>query len=258
VVAKADLLGRDPLRVRVTTASGQVDEYTSTPEGFAAVSRDGKGLRWAKFNGLAEFKSPDLAFTAPRAVYQTVITAIDYKARTLVTRDLLPENPGVRVGNPDRWSWLQLKGKGTAFTWDDDLLIHAGRLTEMQVTGQDTAQVKTNHDLLFAGVGNRQLSGLTVTNEEFTWHFRSGKVIRKPDGATLTDQVFTDANGDGCREVKTYEIGLGDAVVLPVDVTFRRARKGYEVRTNVRVEGNVGVIPFARDAAEQWQAIGAP
>ena len=255
VVAKAELLTTTPLTARVTTASGQVDEYTSTPEGFSAVSRDAKGLRWAKFNGLARFDSAGLSFEAATAQYETPILSMDHNSRTLRTQDKLPANPGVCIGSPDRWSRLELKGQGTEFTWKDDLLIGGGTIQSIKVTGPDSVDVKTNQGVLFDTAGNRKAAGLTSTNEDGTWHFRGGKVVLKPQGATLTDQVFTDANGDGFVMLKTYEAGIGNRILLPADITVRRAAPGWEIRTNVQMRGKIGATAFALEPKEEWQGV---
>jgi hypothetical protein len=253
VVAKAEVVGRDPLRVRVTTTSGQIDDYTSTPDGLAAVSRDAEGLRWAQVNGLAEFAAEGLSIKAATDTVRTTITDIDYRRRALTTKDPLPENPGIVVGSPDRWCWLQLQGRGTSFTWRDELLFHEGLLTGCTVTGSDAAVITTNQKVPFVNAGNRKAGAFTTTTEDGGWHFRSGRVVRRPAGATLSESAFTDANGDGLVNAKTWEIGLNDEVLVPADLTIRRTDRGYEVRTNVRVTGRVGDTAFTLEASPEWQ-----
>jgi hypothetical protein len=239
VVTKAEITSKTPMKVNVTTASGQTDEYTVTPDGFSAISRDGKGLRWAKFSGVAEFSAPDVKVKAP-AKYATTIVSMDYAARKLTTKDPLPENPGVVVGNSGRLCWLQLKGRGTSFTWDDDLLIHEGKIEEIKVLDKDTIQVRTNQTVLFGDLANRDTKSMVQCNEDLTWQFRGGKVIKKLEGAELTGKVFTDANGDGLINLKTYEVGIGDSVTVLSDIEIQRTEKGYAVKANVPVEGEAG------------------
>jgi hypothetical protein len=230
-----------PWTVRVTTSSGQVDEFTVTGAGFAAVSRDAKGgLRWAKLNGLAEFASGDLKVKAAAAQHSTTIADVDYAKRRLVTKDPLPENPGVRVGNSSRWCWLQLKGKGTEFSWDDDLLIAQGALNEVKVTGPDRAEIDAENPVMFAGAGNRKASAFTVCSEDLSWQFRDGKVVRKPASAALSPAAFADADGDGVAKVKVFEVGVGDAIFLNADVELKLAGGAWRAVANVPGEASVG------------------
>lgn len=240
VVDKVELTRRVPLTVTVSTTDGQVDEYVVTPTGFSAVSRDAQGLRWAKFSGLAEAQSGDLAVRAPRAEYRTTIGRMDYGTRRLSTADPLPADPGAVVGNDGRRCWLQLRGKGTEFTWDDDLLIHEGRIEEINVVDAETVIVRTNQRLLFADGGNRRAGGMVQCSEDLAWQFRNGRVIRRPKDGKLTAGVFTDANGDGLIHLKTYEVGLGDTIVIPTDIEIRRTAQGYAIRSNVPVEVRLG------------------
>jgi len=251
IVAKAELRQRDPkepTRVVVTTTGGQTDTYVVHGEAFAAVSRDAQGLRWAKVNGLDRVEGLAGLSLKCGPNRQTVITSIDYAARTLTTKDPLPENPGVVAGNDGRRTWLELKGKGTAFTWRDDLLIHEGLITDVRVANEEEVQVTVNQRLLFGGLGNRKPEGFVFANEDATWQFRCtafqqngltfvGKVIRKPEGAPLTPAVFTDANGDNRLNLKTWELGLGDTLAIYSDVEIRRSPAGYDVSANVSVEG---------------------
>ena len=256
VIAKAELLKRDPkegIQVVVTTTGGQTDTYTVTEDSFVAVSRDAKGLRWVKVSGPAKLAGvKDLTLTCGPG-WQTVITDIDYKTRTLTTKDPLPENPSVIAGNPGRRTWLALKGKGNTFTWADDLLIHEGLINEARVLGDDEVSVNSNQRLLFCGHGNRKPSGFVFTNEDHTWQFRcatekeglfTGKVIRKPQGGVLTASIFTDANGDKRVNVKTYELGLGDELTIPSDVELSRTDAGCDITANVPAEGLFSNKPF--------------
>ena len=171
--------------------------------------------------------------------YSVTITGINYTTRTLTTSGPLPPNPAVMAGNAGRRIHLQLKGSGTTYTWDDDLLIHEGRLTTMQVTGANSATITSSQSVLFGDVGNRKTASLTVITEDGQWHFRGGQVVRKPTGATLTASVFTDANGDGLTNVKTYEIGIGDSIDLPADITLKREGSSYLALANAPVSGTI-------------------
>src|ERR1044071_8160824 len=113
------------------------------------------------------------------------------------------------AGNEGRRCYLKLKGEGTTFTWDDDLRVHESRIAEVKEMGEGI-ELKTDHQIFGLGTGNRSADAFTVTNEDHTWHFRAGKVIRQPSGAKLTEAIFTDANADGRVHAKTYEIGIGD------------------------------------------------
>ena len=255
VVRSVKLLEGEAATVEVQTTAGQRDAYVAGGEGFIALSHDAKGLRYAKVSGANEVKRGDFSLRAGSAGHAAGIVSIDYARRTLATDKPLPADPHAVVGNDGRRCYLRLNGAGTRFTWEDDLLIHEGRITDVKVTGPDAATVKTNQRLIFAGSGNRKPSAFTTTNEARTWHFRNGKVVRKPDGATLSKDVFTDANGDGLVNLKTYEIGIGDTIQVPSDVTIRRTGAGYEVRTNVAVEGKISGTPFNLKPAPAWQAI---
>lgn len=255
VVRTVELAGKDPLQVVVTTTSGQQDTYAVTSESFAVVSRDEAGVRYAKLSGLAQFTGGDLIVQAAPAVYSARITDIDYAVRRLKTDRPLPADAVVAVGNPGRRSVLDLKGKDQEFTWDDDLLIHEGRIEELKITGPETIRVTTNQRLFQENAGNRRLSGLTQVSEDFAWHFRDGQVIRRPPGATLTERSLADANGDGLVHLKSYEIGIGDEIRLPADVELRRARGGLEVKTNVTATISLRgrAAPFA--PSPDWQPL---
>jgi hypothetical protein len=250
-----ELVSEAPLTVRVTTQSGQTDVFTTDGSTLTAVSRDGKGVRWAKLSGGMELKAEGITLQAARAKYSTLVTAFDNSKGTLSTRDPLPPNPGVMIGNDGRRSFLQLSGNGTAFTFQDDLLIGEGKLTGFKMK-EDGVTVEAAPKVIFGDFGNRKLSGLTQTNEDGSWQFRGGKVIKSPANATLSKAVFTDANGDGFINVHTYEAGIGDEIELLGDITVRRVGTGYEVLTNVEVEGTLGGKSFKLSPKTEWQKVG--
>jgi len=254
-VQKAQLVSREPLVVRVTTSSGQVDTFRCG-EAFSAVSRDAAGLRWAKLSGGAELQDGDLSVKLDRPRYETPVLDVDYARGRLTTRDPLPADPHAVVGNPGRWSNIRLRGSGREFTFDDDVLIHEGLITSLKVTPPDRIEAETNQNVLFGDYGNRQLAGLTVTNEDATWHFRGGRAIKRPAGADLTKDVFTDANGDGLVNLKTYEFGAGDTAAVHADFTLRRTAEGYEVLTNTAAEVRLGGRRTVKVApAATWQRL---
>jgi hypothetical protein len=250
-----ELVSENPLTVRVTTQSGQTDTFTATGSTLSAVSRDAKGVRWAKLSGGTELKADGLTLKTARAKYSTVVTAFDNNKGTLTTRDPLPSAPGVVIGNDGRRSFLQLTGSGTSFTFQDDLLIGEGKLKDFEIESDKTL-IEVEPKILFEDYGNRKHDGLTLTNEDGSWQFRGGKVIRQPENAKLSKSVFTDANGDGFVNVHAYEAGVGDAVELLGDVTVRRTEAGYEVLTNVDVEGSVGGHSFKLAPKKEWQKVG--
>jgi hypothetical protein len=250
-----ELVSENPLTVRVTTQSGQTDTFVSTASTLSAVSRDAQGVRWAKLSGGTELKADGLSLKTARAKYSTVVTAMDYAKGTLTTRDPLPSDPGIVIGNDGRRSFLQLAGSGTAFTFRDDLLIGEGKLSDFKSDGGQVT-IESKPGVLFAGQGNRKTAGFTQTNEDGSWQFRGGKVIKQPAGGQLAQAVFTDANGDGFVNVHTYEAGLGDSIELLGDVTVRRVGASYEVLTNVEVEGNIGGRSFKLAPKTQWQKVG--
>lgn len=254
-VQKAELVSREPVVVKVTTASGQADTFTADGAALTAVSRDGRGLRWAQLNGGVELKDGDLTVRAQKARHEVAVADVDYRRRRLTTGEPLPPDPVVAIGNPGRWSNLVLQGAGTRFTYADDPLIHEGEVTSIQVTPPDRVEVKSNQNVLFGDFGNRKLAGLTVSNEDNTWLFRGGKALRWPAGAVLSDKVFTDANGDGLVNVKTYEFGPGDTIQLPSNVIVRRTPAGYEAMTNVPVELTLQGRTTSLQPSAGWQAI---
>lgn len=253
VIASARLVSRDPLTVEVVTASGQTDTYTSTAEGFAAVSRDAKGIRWAKVNGMAAFQTRDLSLAAPNARWAARIVDIDYARRALRLDAPLPPLTGALIGNDGRRTWIALKGEGREFTWKDDLLIHRARIADAGIAGPDAVDLKLSAPMLFADVGNRKFSGITVVTEDGQWHFRAGRVVRRPDGAQLTDKVFASPTEPGLGWAQCYEIGIGDTLEVPVDITLRRTEGGYEVQTNAPLTGTISGAALKSAPGSQWQ-----
>lgn len=254
VISNAVVLGVNPLRVNVTTYTGQLDSYEFTTNYCLAVSRDAGGLRWAKLSGFTQVNLPDLVLV-PVPDYDVTITEIDYALRRLTTSSPLPENPAVTVGNNGRRIFLKLRGYGTSFTWDDDLLVQEGQITSLHVTGSNSIAVTSNQPLLFDGSGNRKSTAMTVTSEDSRWHFRGGQVIKSPPGVTLTTGAFTDANGDGFINMKTYEVGIGDHVSLPVEISLQRILTGWRVRSNVRLHAVAGNTTFDLVASENWREV---
>jgi hypothetical protein len=250
------LVSREPLVVRVVTRQGQTDTFTADGRSLAVVSTDAQGLRWAKLSGGTTLAGGELSLEAARGEYRTAVDSIDYRSRTLSTRDGLPPDPHVVIGNDGRRTMLRLTGSGTSFTFADDLLIHEGRITDVKATG-DRIEVSSNQKLLFDGYGNRKAASLVQIDESGEWQFRNGKPIRRPSPtASLSGDIFKDANGDGFVNVRTYECGLNDDVVLLADVEVRRrADGGHEVRTNVSVKGTLKGKAFSLDAGDGWQAI---
>jgi hypothetical protein len=241
VVESATLAGKDPLTVNVRLAGGQADTFTVTPQTFSAVSRDGQGVRWIKLAGAQELRDGEaLSLSLKPAAADARITDIDYAKRTLAVDQPLPANPSAVIGNPGRRIYLDLKGPaGTRFSWDDDLLVHEARITALTVTGTDTIELATSQPFFKADQGNRKLGGFTVVNEDATWHFRGGRAIRRPAGAALAESVFTDANGDGLVNARTYEIGIGDSVEVSAAATVERTAAGYRIETNARLDGRL-------------------
>jgi hypothetical protein len=250
-VSSAVLLATNPVRVQVT-AGAQTDTYECATNCFLVVSRDTNGIRYAQLNGYASVNLPDLTLT-PGADYAAVITSIDYTARTLTTSAPLPQDPLVTVGNAGRKVSLQLYGAGTSFNFKDDLSVLEGQVTSLHVTGPNTIALSLDQSLLFDGAGNRCSSNMVVTTEDGLWHFRNNTVIRSPAGAPLTTDVFTDANGDGLIDAKMYEIGEGDTVNLPADVTIQTISNGWRVKSNVPLMGNVNGTPINLGPASGWQ-----
>ncbi|HTJ00131.1 MAG TPA: hypothetical protein VL527_14715, partial [Dongiaceae bacterium] len=124
----------NPVRLTVTTSSGQVDRYEFATNHCQVISRDSQGaVRWVKLNGENGVTLSDLTIN-PVANYAAVITSIDYVNRRLTTSAPLPANPAVNVGNASRQIYLQLTGPaGTEFTWADDLLVQEGQITSLHV-----------------------------------------------------------------------------------------------------------------------------
>lgn len=245
-VTSASIIESDPLTVRVITSTGQVDTYESTPGYFLAVSRDAAGVRWAKLSGSHEIKMADLVLK-PDPDYQVTISDIDYAGRRLTTSSPLPDNPKVAVGNAGRRIVLQLHGGGTSFTWDDDLLVQEGEISTFHVSGPNTIILNSTQPLLLDG-GNRHAEAMTVTSEDYQWQFRGGTLVKGPVNELLTTDAFKDANGDGFVNMKTYEIGVGDQVGLPVEITVERNASGWLIRSNVALDGTIGKSTFKMDA----------
>jgi len=109
--------------------------------------------------------------------------------------------------------------------------------------------------LPFDNEGNRHSTNMVLTTEDGQWHFRGGMVIASPPGTPLTADVFTDANGDGLVDARIYEIGKGDSISLPVDVTIQESNHGWSIMTNVPLSGNAGGIAFSLPASIGWQQV---
>jgi len=251
VVARAELIQTNPLQVKITTTTGQVDSYEFTPDHCLAVSRDSQGIRWAKLSGYAQVTSPDLSL-APGTNYDVIITGINYATHRLTTSAPLPDDPGVVAGNSGRHIFLHLLGSATSFGWEDDLLVQQGQITDLHVTGPDTIALTSDQQVFSGGSGNRKVEAMTVTTEDGQWHFRGGRVITKPLGSALNSGVFTDANGDGRVDMKTYEIGVGDHATLPVDITIQRASFGWQAKSNVPVRATINGVFFNLLASTGW------
>lgn len=257
VVASVELVQKEPLQVRVLTTSGQADTYEVTPDYCLAVSRNAEGIRWVKLSGAGRITLPDLALT-PTPDYEVIVTDLDYGSRRLTTSGPLPAGSAVIAGNDNRRIFLQLQGSGTNFTWQEDLLVQEGVVTKAQVTASDTIALSSNQPVLFAGMGNRKAEAMTVTTEDGRWHFRNGRVIKAPAGVPLTSSVFSDANGDGLVNLKTYEIGVGDRLLVPAEVTMERAGKGWRIKTNVPLTGTLQGAILQLKASGDWQSIVSP
>jgi hypothetical protein len=242
-ISNAVIVNTDPLQAQVTTASGQVDTYTFTTNYCLAVSRDTNGIRWVKLSGFAQVSLPDLTLN-PGPNYDVSITDINYSNRTLTTSSPLPDDPGVMAGNSGRRVWLALQGSGTHFTWQDDLLVQEGRITSLHVTGSNSIAITSDQPLLFDGYGNRNSSAMTVATEDGQWHFRNNQVIKSPAGVPLTSDAFADANGDGVIDMKTYEIGIGDHLSVPAEITVERSPSGWHVQSNVSLHAVVEGTTF--------------
>ncbi len=253
ILASARLLSRSPLSIEVVTTSGQTDLYTATPEGISALSRDAKGIRWAKINGLADFRSHGLTLTPARPRHTARIVEIDYAARAMRLDAPLPPLDGALIGNDGRRTWIALRGEGDRFTWQDDLLIHQSRIADVGIAGPDAADIKLARPMLFADAGNRKGAAITLVTEDGQWHFRAGRVVRKPADATLTDRVFAAADGAGYGLLRGYEIGIGDTVEVLADATLRRVANGYEVMSNVALTGVLNGRPLSLKPSRAWQ-----
>jgi hypothetical protein len=220
---------------RVTTQGGQVDTFTCSEQSLTVVSRDARGPRWIKLVGSEQIEADGITVRAAQPLYRATITDIDYHAGRLTLDQPLPADTYAMVGNAGRTSSLLLRGTGVDRRFDDDLLMHQSTITSAKIIGKDSVALETELKVFRADVGNRKLSGLTQTSEDHRWHFRDGRLIRKPKDAALSPEVFTDANGDKQIQLQTYELGVGDVATLPVDVELRRQGSGWQVRTNVTV-----------------------
>jgi hypothetical protein len=238
-VKTAELVSKDnPVVVKVTTNSGQIDTFTQSGESFSIVSRDAEGLRWARLSGGKKLKDGDLEINADLAKYSTTVLAIDYVKRTLSTKDPLPPNPRVTIGSAGNHRYLDLKGSGTEFTFKDDLLIQEGVIQKVQIKGEQV-EIDSTPEIFKVNSGNRKLDGFTIVLKGTEWQFKGDKVISKPSGASLTPDIFKNPNGEGYGKTKIYEIGLNDTVELLADVDVRRTDKGYVVKANVKGEATV-------------------
>ena len=251
LVTSAALIATNPVQVQVV-AGAQTDTYQCATNYFLVVSRDTNGVRYAQLNGYSAVSVPSLTLT-PSPDYAPTITSIDYVARTLTTSAPLPQDPLVTVGNSGRLVSLQLFGSGTSFTFNDDLIVLEGQVTDLHVTGANTISITLNQTLLFDGYGNRHSTNMVMTTEDGQWQFRNNTVIRSPVGGTLTTDVFSDANADGLIDAKVYEVGVGDTVSLPVDVTIQRTAASWRVKTNVSLTGNINGTPLNLTALNSWQ-----
>jgi hypothetical protein len=254
VINSAQVVSWSPLTINVILQNGQNDVIESRDDGgLSIVSKDAQGVLWSKFVGVTNSSLNGVSVTmAPN--YQATITDINYWERTLTTSAPLPRDPYIIAGNNGRKIYLQLTGVGTSFTWDDDLIIQEGAITDLRVLTPNTISLTSNQSVLFAGAGNRKKESFTTTNEDGTWHFRNNVVIKHPAGVDLSTAVFTDANNDGFINVKTYEIGIGDSVTVPVETTIRRNGPGFDIKTNVNGSGDIGSWHYTINAGSSWQS----
>jgi hypothetical protein len=253
LVSNIVLLGTNPVQVQVTAAA-QTDTYKCTPDYFLVVSRGTNGVRYAKLDGYTAVSLPDLTLT-PGTNYAVTITSINYRNRTLTTSGPLPRNPLVTVGNSGRKVSLQLYGSGMSFSFGDDLMVLEGRINSLHITSSNTISITLDQNLLFDGYGNRHSTNMVLTTEDGQWHFRNNTVIASPANTPLTADVFTDANGDGLVDAKIYEIGEGDTVSLPADITVQRTSNGWQIMTNVPLGGSVQGAAFNLSPSSAWQAL---
>lgn len=257
--------------VRIVHASGAVDTVIDEVDGlcgFTACDPDGRLREAAVVNGRL-FDRPDagLQVRLDQDQFEAVIEEIDYTNRRLRTSAPLPAEPGVVAGGPGRWIWLTLQGAGTRFSWNDDLLVHQSAVTAAVPTGPETMKIQTRLDLFHGDSGNRKRAAFTVTTEDGAWHFRDGRVIRKPAEGELTPDIFRDTSGDGTATACTYEIGLGNRIRIPARVHLRRRPDGmYEIRANtageitlhgrtVRIPGETDWMPLPFPPAQTATAI---
>lgn len=254
IVANAEILQQNPLIVRVNTTSQQVDTYEVSSQSNLAISRDARGVRWVKLSGGRGVSQSDVVLNQT-ADYDVTIVSVDYEARRLVTSGPLPADASVMAGNAGRRRQLQLRGSGTSFTWDGDLVIQQSEIRNLHVTGPNSIVFTMAQPMLFDGIGNRESQAMVVTTEDGRWHFRGGVVVTKPVGGVLTTDVFRDSNGDGKVKARTYEIGVGDRLILPVDVTLARREEGWVYKSNVSLGGSVLGVGFTVGPSVEWASL---
>lgn len=259
-IAHTELLNRSPLQVRVTTTSGQQDDYQVTASNMTVVSREPGGtLRFAQLNGGSMLETEGVHIRTEQDGYSARIIGIDYLKRKIVFDAPLPANAPVSIGNSDRLTWLDLQGPaGTEFSYEGDLLVHQGTVTNVQMTRDGQLTWGAQPELFHVNMGNRKLAGFTQCTEDLTWQFRNGRPIRQPKDGVLSAKVFTDTNKDGVAQVKTYEIGIGDSARVPADVRLRRTHASYEVLTNVRTVITLAGHSVTLAASPLWQEVRFP
>lgn len=92
-----------------------------------------QGIEWSRLSERHEFMrgkavGADISveiIASPHWYEKTVtIATVDREARRLVLSagDHLPKNPRVEIGREGRWSYWELTGEGTEFTWEGDTL----------------------------------------------------------------------------------------------------------------------------------------
>ena len=253
-VASVTYSSIDPVRVEVTTTSGQVDDYYDDQNCLLAISHDALGIRWAQLSGSTNVNSYGLVLN-PATNYYVQVIAMNHLAHTLTTSGPLPSNPAVCIGTPSRQIWLQLYGSGTNFTFTDDLLAQEGYITSLHVTSTNTIAITSDQAYLFDGEGNRKSSGMTVATEDDLWQFRNNTVVSSPAGVPLTTFVFTDYNNDGLIDMKTYECGVGDWISLPAAITIVRKVNSLQINSNVAVSGSCNGFTFNVPAFNGWQGV---
>ncbi len=207
-----ELRSLDPLVVTVRTREGRTDRFVRDGKGLAVLSREPDGSFSAWISGRVPVDIDGWRIAPERSEISAEIVEIDYAQRRLRTRDPLPDDPRATAGNPARRIYLELRGSGTSFSFDDDLLVQEGRVRNVAPIGDDRIALATDPPVLFEGYGNRSSAGFTRTDETGRWILRGDRVLRRPSEWTPGDDLFTDADGDGVVHAKTYEIGIGDTV----------------------------------------------